>query len=120
MSYIIPIPSVSSQLATGVHIQKIFGNDPQSIILIVEWLPHTPDPIHTHKVTFVINDAIQIKRTRPLLFNRDLVGCNTGFTIDWNISKLLGVVKKNVQSTYQQGVIHLPPKQVSYLILCIC
>ena len=94
------MPAVSSQLATGVHIKKIFGYTLQSIIFIFKRFSTTSDFANIHKVTLFINDAIQIEVKRSFLFYRDPVRRNTGFSIDGNIFVLLGVTKEDIQSAF--------------------
>ena len=100
MPDIIPIPAVSSQLATGVHIKKIFGYTLQSIIFIFKRFSTASDLANINEVTLFIDNTAQIEMERSFLFDRNPVRSNPRFTIDGNISVFLGVVEEDIQSAF--------------------
>ena len=92
--------NVSSQPATGVYIQKIFGHLLQSVKLILRWFSTTSDSTDTNEVTIFINDTIQIEMKRPLLFYGNSIGRYIWFSIDGNKSIFLGMTEEDIQPTF--------------------
>ena len=63
----------------------------------------TINNIKFSKVTFAINDCIKTFILCPFLPNGNPVTGDQGLTINRDIYVLIGVIKKNIYSTFNQG-----------------